>query len=72
MQWEIHTEKLRVMHKRINEHIDKGLKTIFGAFKDTTNQVDLLCLRTRFPWSKLVPENVVKDDTIIGDSEFPK
>lgn len=60
-------DKLTNMKRRVDDAIDEGLDTIFRAFKDTDNYVDLLCPKSLSSRSDLDLEKFVQDDAIIED-----
>lgn len=41
---EVCKEKLMVLKRRIKYDVNEGIKTIFGAFKCTSDQVEMICL----------------------------
>lgn len=66
---EIYIKELMVMQRKINEAIDVGFNIVFDVFKDAVNQVELLCLDTQVPRSKLEQKKVICDRSITGDGE---
>lgn len=61
--------KLKATQESVKQEMDEGVKSIFDAFANTINQVELMTLGTKVPRPELDLEKMVQYKAIVGDGK---